>query len=140
MSWSRARRDIVVRWLPAAILMAAIFTMSSFRVPPLPQGPVVGVDKLIHAGVYGLLATLLYHATGRPVLAVVLTVAYGCTDELHQALVPGRFSDAFDALADAIGAVLGVASTWALLRARPGARTRDHGDHSKLQGNKPDDR
>lgn len=127
MSWSLASR---ARWLPAIAVMAAIFIASSFRVPALPPGPIVGTDKLIHAAIYAALAALLYRATGRPLLAIALTVAYGCTDELHQALVPGRMSDPFDALADAIGACLGVASTWAFR----------HGHHSKLQGNQPDDR
>lgn len=128
------RSEIMARWVPAVAVMAAIFALSSMRGPDLPAAPIIGTDKLIHAAVYAFLAALLYRATGRPLLAVALAIGYGVTDELHQSMVPGRLADPFDALADAIGAVLGVASTRAL------RALRDHGDHSKLQGNPPDDR
>lgn len=134
MSWSRVD---TVRWAPPVALMALIFIASSVPGPGLAVGPLIGPDKLVHAAVYALLAASLYRATGRPVWAIVLATAYGCTDELHQAMVPGRTSDPFDVMADAIGAVLGVASTWAWRRAR---EHKDHGDHSQLQGKAPGDR
>lgn len=141
MSWSRADTN---RWAPPAALMLAIFVASSFPGPGLPPGSLIGTDKLIHAAIYALLGALMYRATGRPVWAIVLTAAYGCTDELHQALVPGRFADPFDAIADAVGAVLGVASTWASRPRRKGRWSRRHGnddgDHPQLQGKASGDR
>lgn len=121
--------------------MAAIFAMSSLPGTQLPPGSFIGTDKLVHAAIYALLGALLYRATGRPVWAFVLAAAYGCTDELHQALVPGRMADPFDAIADAVGALLGVASTW---RWRPAwsrpTEVKDDGDHPQLQGKAPGDR
>lgn len=65
-------------------------------------------DKLYHAGNFGVLAGLLYLATGRAWLAVLLASAYGVSDELHQAYVPGRSADVLDWLADTTGATFAV--------------------------------
>ena len=61
-------------------------------------------DKLYHAGNFGVLAALLYLATGRAWLSILLASAYGVSDEIHQSYVPGRNSDAWDWLADTLGA------------------------------------
>ena len=65
-------------------------------------------DKLYHAGNFGVLAGLLYLASGRAWLALALASLYGAGDELHQAFVPGRSADAADWLADTVGAALAV--------------------------------
>ena len=64
------------------------------------------VDKLLHAGAFGILALLLALASGRPLLALVLASAYGVSDELHQLAVPGRSASGLDWLADTVGAGL----------------------------------
>lgn len=65
-------------------------------------------DKLYHAGNFGVLAALLYPATGRAWLAVLIASLYGVSDEVHQAFVPGRSADALDWLADTVGALAAV--------------------------------
>lgn len=77
-------------------------------------------DKLYHAGNFGVLAGLLYLASGRVGLAVALASIYGAVDELHQAFVPGRSADAADWLADTLGAALAVLALrwWTGRRAR----------------------
>ena len=65
-------------------------------------------DKLVHAGLYAVLAALFYLAGLGPVAAVVVTSLYGVTDELHQMFVPGRQPEFFDLVADFVGAVAGV--------------------------------
>jgi len=55
--------------------------------------------------------------------AVVLGSAYGLTDEIHQAFVPGRSADPRDWVADTAGAVLGALLAVAYLRRRE-ARAR----------------
>ncbi len=66
-----------------------------------------GDDKLVHAGLYAVLGALLRASTGRTGLAIALASAYGITDEVHQAFVPGRHADPLDWLADTAGAALG---------------------------------
>jgi VanZ family protein len=83
----------------------------------IPLGAIPFKDKGVHAVEYGVLAVLLGYAIRRTWLqvafwrvlmfAALLTFAWGYLDELHQAFVPGRNSDAFDLLADTVGALLG---------------------------------
>jgi VanZ family protein len=65
-------------------------------------------DKAAHAVTFGILGALIYGATGRYWLAIVLASGYGLFDEVHQAFVPGRVSDPLDWLADTMGAFTAV--------------------------------
>jgi VanZ family protein len=105
--------------------MAAIFAVSGGPGPNLPPG--LSWDKILHAGAYAVMAGLvtwavtrgrLRDATGRALLAgFLVATAYGATDELHQAFVPGRQSDVFDLAADAIGALAaaGAIRAWGII-------------------------
>jgi VanZ family protein len=109
--------QLALAWAPAAAYMALIFTISSFRVelPELPSLPMR--DKLIHLVEYGVLGFFCAHATlrtwpGKPrrrmlALGAFLASAFGLSDELHQAFVPGRSAELLDFVADTIGASCG---------------------------------
>ena len=96
--------------------MGLVFWLSSspnaqgitFLRPPL--------DKLAHAGSFGLLALFFRFATGRALLSVLLASLYGLSDELHQAGVPGRDADGLDWVADTLGACFAVGAVWFLTR------------------------
>jgi VanZ family protein len=45
-------------------------------------------------------------------LSVLITVAYGASDEIHQWFVPGRTADWRDLLADIVGALTGTIACW----------------------------
>ena len=118
-------------WLPAALYMALIWTLSSFSFDaPIEHIPLR--DKGVHFLEYGTLGFLLAHATFRSwpsrhllrtaALAVCITVLWGWLDEIHQAFVPGRSSDALDLVADTAGALAGV-SARAILRWLPRLRS-----------------
>jgi len=106
-------------WGVVVLYMAAIFYVSALQAPPVP----VGSDKSLHALTYLGLAILVVRAVvgGLPrridrsaaAIAIVLTTAYGATDEVHQMFVQGRTADVFDLLADASGAIAGTAACWA---------------------------
>lgn len=121
---SRHRR--AVAWVLALAWAGFLFVQSSSSeagsfLARLPEGS----DKVVHAIAYAVLAALLTYASGRPVLSVLAAVAYGVSDEVHQAFVPGRSSDVFDLLADAVGAGIGAWTARALWRMRTvGARRR----------------
>ncbi len=114
-------------WLPVILYCGAIFLQSSFPVPAgLPSLP--HLDKAVHAVIYGGLAVLFCRALRRrPAfrdrmgkvgwLSFGATVLYGLSDELHQSLVPGRSAEAFDLLADAAGALVGI---WLFARLHAG--------------------
>jgi VanZ family protein len=96
--------------------MALIFIASSSPSPgPTPE---FLSDKLLHFGAYAALGfTILRALAGaqltsatpaRALIALLLTVLYGVSDEFHQSFVPGRTPDVMDVVADAIGAGAGI--------------------------------
>ncbi len=101
---------IVPRWLPAVVMMLAIFIFSSIPSTAMPRFDLFDtiIKKGGHMLGYGLLAlAYLRWFPGRTWLAFGLAVAYGCGDEFHQSFVPGRGPSVWDVLLfDAPGAAL----------------------------------
>jgi VanZ family protein len=90
---------------------AGVFLLSSrTSVPHLPG--VLGWDKLAHASEYALGGWLLVRAFAThprgATWALALGALYALSDELHQALVPGRNSDVRDWVADTVGLLLAI--------------------------------
>ncbi|HEU0246722.1 MAG TPA: VanZ family protein [Gaiellaceae bacterium] len=105
-------------WLPVLTWAALIFALSS--IPDLGTG-LGGWDlalrKLAHAAEYAVLGALFVRATGRTGLAVAAGTLYAVSDELHQALVPGRMGSPVDVAIDALGVACGVV-LWQAVRSR----------------------
>jgi len=101
--------------------MAMIFALSS--VPDVPALPGGMSDKTGHGLLYAGLGLLLVRALagGRPaaigggtfVLAILIAVVYGLSDETHQLFVPNRQFDLHDLAADAGGAAVAAGLGWA---------------------------
>jgi len=121
-------RGQISRWGPAVLMMAVIFTASSFPSRDLPS---FGLwDRLVKKGGhmvgYALLAIAYTHglASGaRPTrrqlsVAVALAGLYAITDEFHQLFVAGRGAAATDVLIDTVGATVGAWSLSLWLRGR----------------------
>ena len=113
----------VPRWLPVTLWAALVFTLTSIPNPSLPA--IAGGDKVVHAIMYGILASLALYAwpprRRRPAtwLAVLVGVAaIGAADEWHQHYIPGRSADMRDWMADAVGALIGLALTWIVMAPR----------------------
>jgi VanZ family protein len=114
-----ALKRAVGLWGPVVAYMASIFYASSQPEVPLPPG--LG-DKPTHSIAYTVLGALIVRAlagglsarvSGATALAgILLTTAYGVSDEIHQMFVPGRFADVNDVVADAIGGALGAGLCW----------------------------
>ena len=111
------RQNVVLAWLPALAYMALIWTISSIELPELPIDRVPWRDKGVHFVEYGVLGFLVAHAVFRtwphhPMtrtvpLAMMIGVAWGTLDEIHQSFVPGRFAEVADIFADSLGVVFG---------------------------------
>jgi VanZ family protein len=118
----------VIRWGPALVWAALIFTFSSFSKLPAPPGELT--DKQAHLVVYGVFAVLLvWGLTDRAparttwkivATTVVVALLYGISDEFHQSFVPGRDVSGLDLAADVAGATLAAVGlrAWAIIRAR----------------------
>lgn len=103
-------------WLPVIICMGFIFYLSSLPNPIKTLTP-AGLEAYFdlprifyHILEYLLLSFLLYRAlkvnsTYPKSLAIVITIAYAITDELHQYFVPGRIASLLDILIDSFGAI-----------------------------------
>ncbi len=112
----KARSRSAARWVPVLVYMAGIFWLSSMERPRIPLAV---NDKLAHVAAYALLGALVLRAAngglGRPASAgavlfsLLLSAAYGASDEWHQSFVPGRVASAGDVVADALGAFLAIA-------------------------------
>jgi VanZ family protein len=112
-------RMILSRWLPAILLMMAIFIFSSI---PAKEMPSFGFwDTLVkkggHAIGYGMLALMYWFALKwekkRLWLAFLMAVLYALLDEFHQSFVPGRHPSLVDALViDTGGTLVALAGMW----------------------------
>jgi VanZ family protein len=104
-----------LHWLPALLWALTIFVLSSMSKPPeVPQPKIPGFDKAEHFAAYAILGALVFLALQRAhklcirralLLAVLITSAYGATDEFHQRYVPNRACDVWDWTADTLGGV-----------------------------------
>jgi len=110
---SKADR-VALAWLPAILYTGLIWWLSSqpLHIEGIERFPFQ--DKGVHFVEYGTLCLTLCFAVYRtwpgrglraPLAAAWMTTALGLLDELHQAFVPGRSSDARDLLADLLGAL-----------------------------------
>ena len=124
----RARDASGTRWRQGygvlAVLYAGLILVLS-SISGTPGGDVTGLDKALHAGAYAVLAGLLALAHGARgknqkalhfslFLAFLLSVIYGAFVEVYQATLPSRTFSSYDMLANAAGAVVGLALLFAL--------------------------
>ena len=118
MATLRRLASRLATWPVLLAWLVLIFALSSIPNELAPSSHALPIDKVAHFLEYAALAVLIagvmrLWAAGRratPVIAaaaVALAVAYGVTDEWHQAFVPGRDPSITDLAADAIGATAG---------------------------------
>ena len=112
-------RSAARRWAPALSWAALILLLGSRPVADLPLPRIPGLDKVLHAAVYGVLGFLAVRAlkaTG-PWRALawgaVIGLSWGFLDEWAQSATPGRTAELGDLLADMAGAAAG---GWAAFR------------------------
>jgi len=108
-------------WVAVALWALFIEALMLWPSPPdVPRGlNVTGLDKAVHALLFGVLAALAGRAgatRARPVWpALVGVVVFGAFTEFEQSFIPTRSMELGDFLADAAGAVIGlvVFAAWA---------------------------
>ncbi|MDH3268822.1 MAG: VanZ family protein [Ignavibacteria bacterium] len=118
------KRKVWLVYIPLAIYWLILFTATSL---PLQRLPSVGFnDKINHFLAYFILAvlvnlTLIYQRKSRllfnkaPLVTIIIGLLYGAFDELHQILVPGRFAETLDWMADGLGTITGVLFVYFLI-------------------------
>jgi hypothetical protein len=119
-------RSFFLYQVPLLLWVVIIAAVSSIPKLSIISSP-LGVDKLVHAAIFGVLCWLAWRAFRFQTRSLILrewallaaflfTVLYGIVDELHQYYVPGRTSDLLDVAADGGGALLYV--VWHRIRFR----------------------
>ncbi|WP_300462354.1 VanZ family protein [Desulfobacula sp.] len=113
-------KNSIQKWSPL-VLMILIFVESSI---PMDGGPDniaflttldPGIQNLLHIPLYGTLAVLwlrFFCGSGTltrqmVVYSLVITICYGCLDEVHQSFVRGRYGGLLDVYLNIFGAVAG---------------------------------
>ena len=112
-------------WVPSLLYMVLIFAVSSLEQPPfpMPEFEWLTIDKLYHFIEYAILGGLLAWAfvKAKPsvvpskliwLVATVLSILYGASDEWHQTFVPGRCATLADWVADVLGSIVGVLAVY----------------------------
>jgi len=102
---------------PFILWLLVIFAESSMPGDFYPQVDIVNADKILHMGIYGLLAMLCYISlihtekvntfTANPLTwTIIIGSFYGASDEFHQLFVPNRSCDFWDWVADTSGVII----------------------------------
>lgn len=111
-------------WLPVILWSALIFKFSSGTIPK--ASPVFwedfAVKKTGHILLFGALSLFLYRALRMnnfskkksAILAVIITIFYGASDEFHQTFTQGRTPRIRDVFIDGVGATLVTLATYYL--------------------------
>ena len=126
------KRKLGFSWyaMPTLVWTICIFIASSIPSPEMPGFSIFEMDKVIHLGVYFVLAACVFTACSHAeaplylqshkIAATILFVAvYGALDEFHQYFVPGRAVEFFDWLADVSGAFVFIFLFYVWKRLRP---------------------
>jgi VanZ family protein len=112
---SAAWPTLTARWLRAGmtIWVAAVAAVTVLSLLPAAAPPgEYGADKVAHATGYfclALLAHLAFERRNAALLAALAMIPLGCLIEVAQAFVPLRYGDVWDAAANSIGALAGLA-------------------------------
>jgi VanZ family protein len=117
----------LLRYLPAVVWAGLIFTLSSFSGDRYPRIDIRFADKGMHALLFLPLGWFLARACAAAgtkegirfwssslLVAIVIGIIYGATDEIHQIWVPQRVCSFADWTVDSISVVIGA---WAWVMA-----------------------
>lgn len=100
----------VMRWGFVAALVAQVALLYLHVPTPSAAGSIPHADKVVHAAIFAAPALLGVLGGLRPwLVALVLAVHAPVSELVQHALIPGRFGDPLDLLADWVGVGIGLA-------------------------------
>jgi VanZ family protein len=121
------KKDFILKWIPALIMMGVIFWFSAQPIDALPDFE--WADRIVKKGGhmlgYGLLALSYWNSLGwkkeKRWLAWLFAILYAMTDEFHQMFTRGRHPSIWDVIIfDNFGALISLWSAGLYLkRKRP---------------------
>lgn len=104
-------------YIPLIVYWIILFTATTLPGPQLPDIHIG--DKIEHFSAFFILAVLLnltlifqkksyFLFKYAKLVTIIICFLYGAIDELHQMIIPGRYADIRDWLADSTGVLIGV--------------------------------
>jgi VanZ family protein len=111
------KRKIWLVYIPLIIYWPMLLLATSL---PVDRVPIIGLsDKMNHFLAYFGLAillnlTLIFQRKSKLffekaiLITIIICLFYGVVDELHQMMIPGRFAETLDWIADSVGSISGV--------------------------------
>ncbi len=109
---------IILLRIPIVLYSFLVYFMSSLELDRIPKFTILGFDKLIHLTEYFVYVVFMLIAletfekikTKRQMIfiAILISMLFGISDEIHQYFVQGRSCSIFDFIADSLGIIIGV--------------------------------
>ncbi len=100
------------RFIPAIVFSLLIIIMSHQPQPPHMELGFEWQDKIMHLGAYTVYGLLLLYAFRNNTHVILYTLligmAFGASDEIHQYFVPSRSAEFLDWFADCGGIIIAV--------------------------------
>ena len=121
---------LIFPWIWATFMLVLV-GLPGYRFPSIPL-PLPGLDKLVHAALFGIWAVLLIRANFSRLVVALLVVLYSGATELAQAfLFIQRSADPLDHVANCWGGWIGL---WLAIKATKG-KPVDRGVRNDTQKN-----
>lgn len=124
--------DSFKRFIPVVSWALLLFFLSSLTSDSVPTLKIKYEDLVLHFLVYAVFGYFLGMAT-KPslrsnalkgfIVAALLGIAFGATDEFHQTFVRGRFATVSDFIADSLGVLAGL-SVYTIRLTRPSRKSK----------------
>lgn len=110
-----------LNWIPAFVVMAIIFTLSSIPGKVVDTTVMKSGDLQVlgHFCLYMVLCISYFKATKSIGLSVLLCLLYAISDELHQLFTPLRSSSLIDVGVDMLGVSISSIFLWKILPTLP---------------------
>ena len=115
-------KKFILYHFPAIVYAVAIIMLSSIPGVRLPELGLLRADKLLHFLEYALFAVLIFRSFSELlkrhgfryviISSFSFIMIFAILDEFYQGYIPGRDSDAADALLDVLGATLILLLLW----------------------------
>jgi VanZ family protein len=106
-----------------ATLLVSLLILIAVLIPgsDLPSVNIGGFDKIVHIGMFAVWAIAVRYDFSAPkfryFIAFACGIVFSAATEVFQLLVEGRSFDLYDMAADAIGLIIGLLLSSAVLRA-----------------------
>jgi len=110
IEWCLKKAEFLKYILPVIIWMIFIFYISSLSSPPSPGEGIKFFNEIFHFSEYLILSFLFlrmfnsYNFKHSFLLAIIFSIIYALTDEIHQLFIPYRAFEIKDLIIDSFGA------------------------------------